>query len=245
MSLRAAMASSYFISGCGLAMAKTIGFLAIVLSIFGVRTSATDSPRKTSAPLIASSRVEIFLSVANSLLYLFRSFLFLVITPLLSTMTTFSSFIPKETYSLVQDIAAAPAPLTTSLRSSIFFPASSVAFNKPAPVMMAVPCWSSCMTGISSSFLSRSSISKHSGALISSKLMPPKVGEINLTVCTNLSTSLVLTSMSKTSTSPNILKSNPFPSITGLPDSGPISPSPRTAVPLEITATRLPLAVYL
>ena len=36
----------------------------------------------------------------------------------------------------------------------------------------------------------------------------------------------------------------PLPSITGLPASGPMSPSPSTAVPLEITATRLPRAVY-
>ena len=36
-----------------------------------------------------------------------------------------------------------------------------------------------------------------------------------------------------------------FPSITGLPASGPISPKPRTAVPLLITATKFPFAVYL
>ena len=41
------------------------------------------------------------------------------------------------------------------------------------------------------------------------------------------------------------LSGKPLPSITGLPLNAPISPSPRTAVPLEITATRLPLAVYL
>ena len=41
------------------------------------------------------------------------------------------------------------------------------------------------------------------------------------------------------------LKSTHFPSITGIPASGPISPSPRTAVPSVITATRFPLLVYL
>jgi hypothetical protein len=41
------------------------------------------------------------------------------------------------------------------------------------------------------------------------------------------------------------LEQNPFPSITGLPASAPMLPSPSTAVPLEITATRLPRAVYL
>ena len=43
----------------------------------------------------------------------------------------------------------------------------------------------------------------------------------------------------------NILKSNPLPSITGLEASGPISPNPNTAVPFEITATKLALLVYL
>ena len=51
--------------------------------------------------------------------------------------------------------------------------------------------------------------------------------------------------MSKTSISAKILKSNPFPSITGFDASGPISPKPKTAVPLVITATKFPLEVYL
>ena len=53
------------------------------------------------------------------------------------------------------------------------------------------------------------------------------------------------TSISKTSIPANILKSNAFPSITGLEAFGPISPKPKTAVPLEITATKFPLLVYL
>ena len=50
-------------------------------------------------------------------------------------------------------------------------------------------------------------------------------------------------SMSKTSMPANFLKRTALPSITGLEASGPILPRPRTAVPLEITATRLPRAV--
>ena len=50
--------------------------------------------------------------------------------------------------------------------------------------------------------------------------------------------------MSKTSISENTLKSTPLPSITGLDARAPRSPRPRIAVPLEITATRLPLEVY-
>ena len=80
---------------------------------------------------------------------------------------------------------------------------------------------------------------------MSSRLIPPNVGEIAFTVCTNFSTSVSAISISKTSISANILKSNPLPSITGLAASGPILPSPSTAVPFEITATRFPLAVYL
>ena len=80
---------------------------------------------------------------------------------------------------------------------------------------------------------------------MSSRLIPPKVGEIFFTVCINSSTFLVPISMSKTSMPANILNNNPFPSITGLEASGPISPSPKTAVPLVITATRFPFAVYL
>ncbi|MNT64877.1 hypothetical protein D3C72_2028160 [compost metagenome] len=57
--------------------------------------------------------------------------------------------------------------------------------------------------------------------------------------------SFVPISISKTSISENILNNKPFPSITGLEASGPIFPSPKTAVPLEITATKFPFAVYL
>ena len=75
--------------------------------------------------------------------------------------------------------------------------------------------------------------------------MPPNVGSNAFTICTNFSGSFSLISISKTSMSANILKSTPFPSITGLLASGPISPSPNTAVPFVITATKFPLAVYL
>ena len=101
------------------------------------------------------------------------------------------------------------------------------------------------MIGICNSSLSRRSISKASGAFKSSKLIPPKVGAMALTVFTNASTSVSLISISKTSISAKILNNKPFPSITGLDASGPKSPSPKTAVPLDMTATKFPLAVYL
>jgi hypothetical protein len=62
----------------------------------------------------------------------------------------------------------------------------------------------------------------------------------------NLSISLTSTSISKTSISAKILNNNALPSITGFEASGPISQSPKTAVPFVITATKLPsIFVYI
>ena len=80
---------------------------------------------------------------------------------------------------------------------------------------------------------------------MSSRFIPPKVGAIFLTVFINSSIFFVSISMSKTSISAKILKSSPFPSITGFEANGPISPRPKTAVPLDITATKFDLDVYL
>ena len=55
--------------------------------------------------------------------------------------------------------------------------------------------------------------------------------------------SSVFTSMSIASTSAKRLNSTALPSITGFDASAPRLPRPRIAVPLEMTATRLPLAV--
>ncbi len=128
--------------------------------------------------------------------------------------------------------------------SEICLPASARALSRAAPEMIAVPCWSSWKTGIFISAFSRRSISKHSGARMSSRLMPPKVGSRSFTTRMNSSGSVVATSMSKTSMSAKRLKRTPLPSITGLPARAPMLPSPSTAVPLLITPTRFPLAVY-
>ena len=110
---------------------------------------------------------------------------------------------------------------------------------------MAVPCWSSWKTGISNSSFNVSSISKHLGDDISSKLNPPKVGAKYLTVLIISLGSLVSKQIGKASTSPNSLNKTDFPSITGIAASGPISPRPKTAVPSDTTATVWPLIVYL
>ena len=138
---------------------------------------------------------------------------------------------------------AAPAPQNTTLISSIFFPTIASAFNNAAPEMMAVPCWSSWKTGILIDAFSSSSMRKHSGALMSSRLIPPNVGSSARTMRTISPGSMTSSSMSKTSMSANRLKRTAFPSITGLPANAPMLPSPKTAVPFETTATRFPLAV--
>ena len=102
----------------------------------------------------------------------------------------------------------------------------------------AVPCWSSWKTGMFMRSTSFASISKHSGALMSSRLMPPKVGSSRATVSTKASTPVSAISMSNTSIPAKRLNRTAFPSITGLDASGPILPSPSTAVPLLITPTR-------
>src|SRR5580693_8094300 len=74
--------------------------------------------------------------------------------------------------------------------------------------------------------------------------MPPNVGSSAATMSQNLSTFFSAISRSNTSMSANFLNRHALPSITGLPAAGPMSPKPSTAVPFEITATRLPRAVY-
>ena len=204
-----------------------------------------DNPRKTSASTKASINETELSCEPKSNFSASSSVLFLHNNPLLSNMKMFSYFAPNVVYNFAQDIAAAPAPEMTIFTSFISLLANSNAFNNAAEEMIAVPCWSSCITGISNSSFNLLSISNASGALMSSKLIPPKVGDIAFTVCINNSGSLASISMSKTSMSANILNRTPFPSITGLEANGPMSPKPRTAVPLEITATKFPLAVYL
>ncbi|MNT36779.1 hypothetical protein D3C72_1728840 [compost metagenome] len=84
---------------------------------------------------------------------------------------------------------------------------------------------------------------KQSGALMSSRLMPPKEGPRKRTQLMNSSTFSVSTSRSIASTSAKRLNSTALPSITGFEASAPRLPRPRMAVPLEMTATMLPRVV--
>ena len=112
-----------------------------------------------------------------------------------------------------------------------------------AATMIAVPCWSSWKTGMFMRWRSLPSTTKHSGALMSSRLMAPKVGSRLAMISTSLSGSVSSISMSKASMPANFLNRTALPSITGLAASGPIAPRPSTAVPLVTTATRLPRTV--
>ena len=96
---------------------------------------------------------------------------------------------------------------------------------------------------MSSEARSRSSTSKQRGAAMSSRLMPPKPGAIACTVATISSVSFVARQSGHASMPPNSLKSSAFPSITGMAASGPMSPSPSTALPSVTTATVLRLIV--
>ena len=164
-------------------------------------------------------------------------------TPSRSVTQIFSRRAPSVTRRLRQASAAAPAPEVTIFTCSMLLPVSWSAFLTAAETMIAVPCWSSWNTGIFMRCCSRASTSKHSGALKSSRLMPPKVGSSAATTSTMRSTSLASISMSNTSMPANFLNRTALPSITGLPASGPILPSPSTAVPLVTTPTRFARAV--
>ena len=140
---------------------------------------------------------------------------------------------------------AAPVPAIIIFKSCHSFLTILNELIIPAVTTIAVACWSVCNTGISNSLISLSSISKQRGDEISSKLIPPKVGAIYLTVFINSSGSLVSRHIGKASTSPNSLYIKALPSITGKAASGPISPSPKTAVPSVTIATVWLFKVYL
>ncbi len=85
----------------------------------------------------------------------------------------FSGFTPIALIRSRVAMPAAPAPFSTSLISDSLRPVTSHALISPAAEMIAVPCWSSWNTGMLSSSCSSVSMRKHSGLLMSSRLMPP------------------------------------------------------------------------
>ncbi len=108
---------------------------------------------------------------------------------------------------------------------------------------MAVPCWSSWNTGIFIRLRNSRSTVKHSGALMSSRLIAPNVGSSEAMMSTSFIGSRSSISISKQSMPANFLNRTALPSITGFAASGPMAPKPSTAVPLVTTAMRLERAV--
>ena len=140
-------------------------------------------------------------------------------------------------------VPAAPAPETTTLTSASCLPTTRSALVSAASTQIAVPCWSSWKTGMSSSSRSRISISKQRGAAMSSRLIPPYAGAIALTMLTISSVSWVSSTTGQASTPPKRLNSAALPSITGIAAAGPMLPRPSTAEPSLTTATVLRLMV--
>lgn len=87
------------------------------------------------------------------------------------------------------------------------------------------------------------SISKHSGALISSKLIAEKIGQIFLIRSLTFSGFFSVIHKGTRSTPPSYLNKQDFPSITGNPSNAPMSPNPNTAVPLVMIADKFLLHV--
>ena len=218
-----------------------LSFIESIISF--VKAPLTERPNAISAPFNASANVLCGVSTAWADFHWSKSFLLFEITPFLSHIITFFDGMPIAFNNSTQAIPAAPAPLTTILKFLISLPVIVRAFNKPAVATIAVPCWSSWNTGISSFSDNCCSIIKHAGAAISSRFIPPQDLPRYLTQFTNSSTSAVSTSISIPSISANLLNNTAFPSMTGFEASAPSLPKPSTAVPLEIIATMFPLAV--
>ncbi len=161
----------------------------------------------------------------------------------MSQSQMFSRFAPSLISMLRQAIPAAPPPVETILTSPIGLSATRSALIAAAPTTMAVPCWSSWKTGMFIRSRQSRSTTKQSGALMSSRLIAPKVGSSAVTISASFSGSFSFTSMSKQSMLANFLKSTALPSITGLDASAPMLPRPSTAEPFVTTATRLPRVV--
>ena len=87
---------------------------------------------------------------------------------------------PAASRIFVHATPAAPAPDTTTRRSASVRPVTRAALRSAASTTIAVPCWSSWKTGMSSRSRSRGSMSKQRGAEMSSRLMPPKDGAMPL-----------------------------------------------------------------
>jgi hypothetical protein len=86
---------------------------------------------------------------------------------------------------------------------------------RAASTTIAVPCWSSWKTGMSSDSRNRASTSKQRGAAMSSRLIPPKPGAIISTARTISSVSWLARQIGQASMPAKRLNSAALPSMTG------------------------------
>src|SRR5215218_7956606 len=202
-------------------MAKTIASRAIVRTASGETAPGPLTPSSTSARASRSfaipRRLSRLVRAASAACEASSSGSPSTSTPCRSQ--TITSPTPCASMISVQATPAAPAPTTTTVMSSTRLPTIRSELSSAASTTIAVPCWSSWKTGMSSSARSRRSISKQRGAAMSSRLMPPKAGAACLTKVTISSASLVSMHSGNASMPANSLKSIALPSITGIAES--------------------------
>ncbi|MNI17873.1 hypothetical protein D3C73_712630 [compost metagenome] len=118
---------------------------AIDLTISLETEFGAETPINTSEFLITSSKdpdsLLGFVICANSSTDEFLKVIFLCIAP--SLLQTIMFLTPEESNNLHIAVPAAPAPFITIFKSLRSFFTIFKAFNKPAKVTIAVPCWSS------------------------------------------------------------------------------------------------------
>ena len=146
--------------------------------------------------------------------------------------------IPKLSVTMTEGKTKPPAPFNeATLLSAMENPTAYMESKDKACLLYT------SKTGMDSRSFSLRSISKHLGAEMSSRLMPPKVGATHSTVRMISSTSFVARQRGNALTPANSRNRMHVPSMTGMAASGPISPSPSTAVPSVTTATKFPRPV--
>src|SRR5690606_27123309 len=238
-------ATSGWTSGSGLDSANTIGSSAIVFSSIS-SIVAPDRPMNTSAPSIASGHPPL----SPALLGDHASSCCTGVSPsrppwmLPRESSTVMSPAPADSRIFAQATPAAPAPEITTRCLPRSRPSTWLAPRSAASTTIAVPCWSSCMTGQSSASISLASSSTHRGAATSSRLTAQNDGRNRTSVSTISSTSVVSSTSGIESSPPNVLNSTALPSITGSDALAPMSPRPSTAVPSLTTTTRRCAHVY-
>ncbi len=75
---------------------------------------------------------------------------------MLSTIIMLPGLTPALMRTMAVLVLAEPTPIIVIFASLIFLPVSFKAFMTPASITVAVPCWSSCQTGILSCSLALS-----------------------------------------------------------------------------------------